>query len=139
MELSAFLIYLIGTVDSFNRSLDFLVFLLFIGIFVFGFVLCMTYGSYSMFEETKEGRAKKETMLKWCKRGLISCSILWVILGSITILIPSSKTIIAMITVPAIVNNEEVQKLPKNVISFVNKYLETEIYRYKNQRKEDDL
>lgn len=137
MELSAFLIYLIGTVDSFNRSLDFLVFLLFIGIFVFGFILCMTYGSSSMFEETKEERAKKETMLKWCKRGLISCSILWVILGSITILIPSSKTIIAMITVPAIVNNEEVQKLPSNVVQFVNQYLEDNIRKY--QRNSNDL
>ena len=36
---------------------------------------------------------------------------------------PSSKTVAAMIVIPPIVNNEQVQELPNNVLEFINDYL----------------
>lgn len=101
--------------------------------------LAVIYGQTDLFERTKEEQEKRNTLIKVFKRILITSSITWILLGLFYTFLPTSKTIVAMVTVPAIVNNEEVQKLPKNVISFVNGYLETEIYRYKNQREEDDL
>lgn len=42
----------------------------------------------------------------------------------IAIFCPSTKTMIAMYTIPPIVNNQEVQKLPQNLLKFANDYLE---------------
>ena len=45
------------------------------------------------------------------------------ICGLIAIFTPSSKTVAAMIVIPPIVNNEQVQELPNNVLEFINEYL----------------
>lgn len=139
MEISAFWIYLIGTLGSIKASLAFITFMFFVLTFGSGIFLVMTYCQSDLFERTKESQEKKNTITMWLKRILITSSLSWFLLGLICTFLPTPKTVVAMITIPAIVNNEEVQKLPKNIISFVNEYLETEIYRYKNQRKEDDL
>ena len=139
MEISAFWIYLIGTLESIKSSLAFLVFILFIVIFGSGIFLIMTYCQSDLFERTKESQEKKNTITKWLKRILITSSLGWFLLGLICTFLPTPKTVVAMITVPAIVNNKEVQKLPKNILSFVNEYLEQNIYKYKNQEKENDL
>ena len=133
MEISAFWIYLIGTLGSIKSSLDFLTFMFFALTFGSGFFLVMTYYQYSLSQE------KKNTITKWLKRILITSSLSWFLLGLISTFLPTPKTVVAMITVPAIVNNEEVQKLPKNILSFVNEYLEQNIYKYKNQEEENDL
>jgi heme/copper-type cytochrome/quinol oxidase subunit 2 len=54
------------------------------------------------------------------------CVCLLVLLFSIVslVFIPSSKTLTAMYVIPTVVNNKEVQKLPENIIKFVNSYLE---------------
>ena len=139
MEISAFWIYLIGTLESIKSSLAFLVFILFIVIFGSGIFLIMTYCQSDLFERTKESQEKKNTITKWLKRILITSSLGWFLLGLICTFLPTPKTVVAMITVPAIVNNKEVQKLPKNILSFVNEYLEQNIYKYKNQEEENNL
>lgn len=139
MEISAFIIYLIGTLGSIKTSLGFCVFLLFMVVISSGIFLAVIYGQTDLFERTKEEQEKRSTLIKVFKRILITSSIAWILLGLFCTFLPTPKTVVAMVTVPAIVNNEEVQKLPKNIISFVNEYLETEIYRYKNQREEDNL
>lgn len=48
------------------------------------------------------------------------------IIGFIAICIPSTKTAIAMAVIPPVINNEQVQKLPDNVLGFINEYLEHE-------------
>ena len=45
------------------------------------------------------------------------------ICGLIAIFTPSSKTVAAMVVIPPIVNNEQVQQLPNNVLEFINDYL----------------
>ena len=139
MEISALWIYLIGTLGSIKFSLNFLVYILFFATFGSGFFLVMTYCQSDLFERTKESQEKKNTIIKWLKRILITSSLSWFLLGLISTFLPTPKTVVAMITVPAIVNNEEVQKLPKNILSFVNEYLEQNIYKYKNQEEENNL
>lgn len=140
MEISAFWIYLIGISDQVSRSFNFLSFFFFIST-IGAIVSCAVIYTLdcSPYVESKKELEKKATCLKWSKRAVIISAITWIIVGLISILIPSSKTIVAMITVPAIVNNEEVQKLPKNILSFVNEYLEQNIYKYKNQEEENNL
>ena len=139
MEISAFWIYLIGTLGNIKASLAFLTFMFFVLTFGSGIFLVITYCQSDLFERTKESQEKKITITKWLKRILITSSLGWFLLGLICTFLPTPKTVVAMITVPAIVNNEEVQKLPKNILSFVNEYLEQNIYKYKNQEKENDL
>lgn len=139
MEISAFWIYLIGTLGSIKTSLGFCVFLLFMIVIGSGIFLVMIYCQSDLFERTKESQEKKITITKWLKRILITSSLGWFLLGLICTFLPTPKTVVAMITVPAIVNNEEVQKLPKNILSFVNEYLEQNIYKYKNQEEENNL
>jgi hypothetical protein len=43
--------------------------------------------------------------------------------ATITFLIPSTKTLVAMYTIPPIVNNQTMKKLPANLINFANDWL----------------
>lgn len=57
----------------------------------------------------------------------ISMSIIGaIIVGIIALIIPSTKTALAMAVIPPVINNEQVQKLPDNVLGFINEYLEHE-------------
>ena len=47
-------------------------------------------------------------------------AVIFAFLASVT---PSSKTVAAMIVIPPIVNNKQVQELPNNVLEFINDYL----------------
>lgn len=49
--------------------------------------------------------------------------IIAIICGLIAIFTPSSKTVAAMVVIPPIVNNEQLQELPNNVLEFINEYL----------------
>jgi ABC-type multidrug transport system permease subunit len=42
----------------------------------------------------------------------------------LNIITPTSKTMAAIYIIPAIVNNQQVQNLPTNILKFVNNYLE---------------
>lgn len=47
------------------------------------------------------------------------------------VFIPSSKTVLAMYAIPPVIvaaqTNQEIQKLPDNVLKFINNYLENEL------------
>ena len=134
MELSMFWIYLIGISDQVSRSFGFLSFFFFLST-IGAIVSCALIYTldYSPYAESRKELEKKATCLKWSKRAVIISAITWIIVGLISTLMPSSKTIVAMITVPAIVNNEEVQKLPSNIVQFVNTYLEENIRKYQKE------
>lgn len=134
MELSAFVIYLIGSLENIRSSFGFFLFVLSCIVFGSGLFLIMSHTQSSLFVKTKEEDRIHKVKIKWLKRVLVISSILWVLFGLVCTFLPSSKTVIAMITVPAIVNNEEVQKLPSNIVQFVNGYLEENIRKY--QRNE---
>lgn len=45
------------------------------------------------------------------------------VIVAMAIFAPSKETVIAMATIPPVVNNEKVQELPENVLDFVNGWL----------------
>ena len=58
---------------------------------------------------------------------VISISIIGaIIVGIIALFIPNTKTALAMAVIPPVINNEQVQKLPDNLLGFINEYLEHE-------------
>lgn len=50
----------------------------------------------------------------------------WLIFGFKS-LIPTTKQMAIIYVVPKVANNEDIQKIPKNVLTFINKYLEESI------------
>lgn len=59
-------------------------------------------------------------------KAVIMALIVAVIMGFIAIFVPSTKTALAMAVIPPVINNEQVQKLPDNLLGFINEYLEHE-------------
>lgn len=133
MELSAFLIYLIGIADDLKASLHFPLFISII-IALLGFTSWILINVYSNDDYlSKNDRIFYKKSAELGKKVGIIALIIWGFLASLSVLVPSSKIIIAMVTVPAIVNNEEVQKLPNNIVKFVNSYLEDNIRKYQKE------
>lgn len=58
--------------------------------------------------------------------------IVLIVSGVGCIFIPSKTVLVQMLVIPPIVNNEQIQELPANVLNFVNDYL-------KQMEKEKDL
>ena len=102
-------IYLIGLFDS----LSFYLAMLASVSFAVGFVL------FIMFCETEDRKYLKVSIWGFV---IAYC------FTTINVFIPSSKTALAMHTVPPVVEavqtNKELQKLPDNVVKFVNMWLE---------------
>ena len=107
--MTAFDIYLISTLDSVLTLCGLLA-----GASIVAVVISLS--AYTEFGNIK--------YLKCLKKAII----IFVFAGLALVFIPSSKTAIAMYTVPpvleAVQNNKEIQKLPDNVLKFINNYLE---------------
>ena len=103
-----FLIYLIGTSDKLSFILGY-------SGFISTFVGAFAYAVYTI-----EGLTKIKPLAK--------LAIIGPILILISALIPEPKTIAAMATIPPAIEyvqeNEELKKIPDNVIKFINNYLE---------------
>ena len=111
-----FLIYLIGISDSLKESL---VFISVIGSIVFlGTFLILKLNAVSEYIDGKEHEVYNKMASKSFKGFVLFFS-----LAILTQLIPNSKTLIAMATIPPVIHNEQVQQLPENVLGFINDYL----------------
>lgn len=111
-----FLIYLIGTVDGFIE--------IFRLIGSIGAVGCLALFFMFRLQDTDPCTSEKENATfrkasSKCFKGFV----LFLVLFISTQLIPNSKTLIAMTTIPPVINNEQVQELPENVLGFINDYL----------------
>ena len=68
-------------------------------------------------------------------RQLITIFVLWIVVGLAYILIPSTKQMAAIIVVPKIVNNEQVQEIPENLIELCNEWTKDKIKEFKGNKK----
>lgn len=110
-----FLIYLIGIVDDFKETIGFISSLGIAGcLFVFCMFKLQSIDPYSEKEKSIFTKIYTKAFI-----GFIVSLIALILAG----LIPSSKTLIAMATIPPVINNEQVQELPENVLGFINDYL----------------
>ena len=111
-----FLIYLIGTVDGFIETFNFIGAIGSIGCLALFFMFRAQ--DTDPYTSEKEKETFRRTTSK-CFKGFI----MFLALFTFTQLIPNSKTLIAMATIPPVINNEQVQELPENVLGFINDYL----------------
>ena len=111
-----FVIYLIGTVDSLIHSLSFLSSI--------GLVACL--GAFGILKSSELDYSSSYQQKTYARGAKITfrCAIGCIVVLVISLFIPNSKTLVAMITIPPVINNEQVQKLPENVLGFINDYLE---------------
>ncbi|MVX56841.1 hypothetical protein [Parasutterella muris] len=56
-----------------------------------------------------------------------------------SILLPSKSTVAAMVVVPAVVNNEQIQNISKDVLMWAEAYIKKQLETEKNQLKENSL
>lgn len=56
-----------------------------------------------------------------------------------SILLPSKNTVAAMVVVPAVVNNEQIQNISKDVLMWAEAYIKKQLETEKNQLKENSL
>ena len=116
MELSPLHIYLFSVFDSLN-NISSVVILLSIVAIVF-MVIFASFSDDHMFQD-----AEFKTKLKLFLIAL-ACSVLC------NTFVPSGKTMIAMYTLPKVVNNEALGQLPSEVLDFIKQYL--------NQNKKEE-
>ena len=102
MEITPFTIYLISLLDN-------LIILYGVALFVLG--IAAFFAVVHWFIEGGNSYAKPMVI-----------SI--IIIGILTTITPSSKTVVAMYLIPKIVNIEGLDRIPANVVGFINKYLE---------------
>lgn len=110
------IIYLIGIVDNLKE------FFCFFG--TIGLVACL--GAFCIFnvQSSSDYNSKREEE-QFNKGASISLkgAIICFSFVFLSLLIPNSKTLVAMVTIPPVINNEQVQELPENVLGFINDYL----------------
>lgn len=108
-DLSPWTIYWALQLDTIGKSLTIILVLL-----VIALALCTSEASCSYSTEEYKAKAKQ---LRNILFGFV------VLIGMLNIFIPSSKTVAAMFIIPPVVNNEQVQELPKEVLSFIHSIL----------------
>lgn len=118
--ITPFQIYLISIADDIRIT-----FILFFALMAIALIVSGLYWLSCIADNDEEDK------IKAAKKRTIKLSIVAFIFGIFVSILPSTETLIAMYTIPAIVNNKEVQKLPENLLKFANDYLE------KANKKED--
>ena len=109
-----FLIYLIGVVDDLKE------FFTFFG--AIGAVVCL--GMSLIYRVgLEEASEEEEKILKLLARKSFNFFVVFAIISASSPFIPNSKTLIAMVTIPPVINNEQVQQLPENILGFINDYI----------------
>lgn len=111
-----FLIYLIGTVDGFIETFNF--------IGAIGSIGCLALFFMFRIQDTDSYvKGEEKEMFRRASSKSFKGFMFFLVLFIFTQLIPNSKTLIAMAAIPPVINNEQVQELPENVLGFINDYL----------------
>ena len=126
MEISPWLVYWLMQLDSICKFVD--------AVAVFGSVLliglivvrtiCKVHAEWDSSAQTFY-----DATASLCKFS----SIIIPIIVLINIFIPSTKTVAAMILIPPIVNNEQVQQIPDDILTFVRSVIKE--YTFNNKEK----
>lgn len=109
-----FLIYLIGTVDGLKNVFDF--------VGTVGAVLCLAVFFVSKINLVEVRGEEGKVYESWARKSF-KFFIVFAIIFTSSNFVPNSKTLIAMVTIPPVINNEQVQELPENVLGFINDYI----------------
>lgn len=119
IELTPTTIYVISTIDEVKRVLGSLCVL---GFFiVFGLLFARIGTAIIESEETNEKFCRWFNPMMPKILGAFICVVL------LNTFVPNQKTIAAMIVVPAIVNNENIQNISKNTLQWAEEYIKDQL------------
>lgn len=125
IELTPTTIYVISTIDEVKRVLGSLCVL---GFFiVFGLLFARIGTAIIESEETNEKFCRWFNPMMPKILGAFICVVL------LNTFLPNQKTIAAMIVVPAIVNNENIQNISKNTLQWAEEYIKDQLQTKKEK------
>lgn len=119
IELTPTTIYVISTIDEVKRVLGSLCFLG--SLIVFGLLVARIGTAIIESEETNEKFCRWFNPMMPKILGAFICVLL------LNTFLPNQKTIAAMIVVPAIVNNENIQNISKNTLQWAEEYIKDQL------------
>lgn len=119
IELTPTTIYVISTIDEVKRVLGSLCFLG--SLIVFGLLIARIGTAIIESEETNEKFCRWFNPIMPKILGAFICVLL------LNTFLPNQKTIAAMIVVPAIVNNENIQNISKNTLQWAEEYIKDQL------------
>lgn len=123
MEISPLLIYFIGQLDAFNGACALTLFLGGIALVLMNIIKAVSYCDSSTHYELKTYNKVKLVTDKTNK--VIGPIVFAAFLG--VAFLPSRSTVAAMIVVPAIVNNENIQNISKNTLQWAEEYIKDQL------------
>jgi hypothetical protein len=122
-EISPLLIYFIGQLDAFNGVCALTLFLGGISLVVMNIIKAASFCDSSTYYELKIYNKVKLVTDKTNK--VIGPIVFAAFLG--VAFLPSRSTVAAMIVVPAIVNNENIQNISKNTLQWAEEYIKDQL------------
>ena len=126
MEISPWLVYWLMQLDSICKFVDFIAI---IGsVLLIGLIAIRT-ACKAAPEEDDGAKAFYNVTTNLCK---FSCVIIPIFV-LLNVFIPNTKTVAAMILIPPIVNNEQVQQIPDDILTFIRSVIKE--YTLDNKEK----
>lgn len=129
MELSPLLVYFIGQLDSFNVACGLILFFGGISLVVMNIIKAVSYCDSSTYYELKTYNKVKLVVDKTNK--VLGPIVFAAFLG--VAFLPSRSTVAAMIVVPAIVNNENIQNISKSALRWAEEYIKDQLQTKKEK------
>ena len=126
MEMSPWLVYWLMQLDSICNFIDAVAGIGFVTLI--GLIIVRALSANSSEYDT-DAKAVYATTTKLCK----FTSIVVPVFILLNVFIPNTKTVAAMILVPPIVNNEQVQQIPEDILTFVRSVIKE--YTFDNKEK----
>ena len=129
MELSPLLVYFVGQLDSFNVACALTLFLGGIALVLMNIIKAVSYCDSSTYYELKTYNKVKLVVDKTNK--VLGPIVFAAFLG--VAFLPSRSTVAAMIVVPAIVNNENIQNISKSALQWAEEYIKDQLQTKKEK------
>ena len=114
MELTPFAVYLISQLDEFIWIFKRIAFLSFAG-------SAVLFWAFILF---RVGSDSERAISKSIFRVFIVAVSVCLVSGIASVIMPSSRTAAAMLVLPPIINDQDVQQLPKSVVKLANKKIQ---------------
>lgn len=126
MEISPWLIYWLMQLDSICKFVDAIAFL---GFFLLVILTVIRIASKSAPSYDNSAHAFYDATTNLHR---FSCVIIPIFI-SLNVFMPNTKTVAAMVLIPPIVNNEQVQQIPDDILTFVRSVIKE--YTFDNKEK----
>lgn len=123
MELSPLLIYFVGQLDSFNVACAITLFLGGIALVLMNIIKAVSFCDSSTYYELETYNKVKLVVDKTNK--VLSPIVFAAFLG--VVFLPSRSTVAAMIVVPAITNNAQVQNISHSALRWAEEYIKNQL------------